>query len=407
MNRIFLIFIFLVFALTTCIDPYILKLNEYESLLVVDGLISDESIPYTIKLSRTFQEQGTLPVMVSHAVVNVMDENGYNEIFYEQQPGIYRSNPASFTGRIGGTYTLNIKTADGLEYESEPCLLTEAPGIDSIYFSYDREFFNNGSEEEEGIRIFLDADNENSVCRYFRWEFDEVWKFSTPYPVAYKYLGGSSIASIPVENHICWKYGQSNDILIHSTEQQQTNQVSRQPLKFIASARSDRLRRQYSILVKQYSLSKSEYEFWHNLRQVTESGGDIFGKQPYSVIGNIRCVNRENEKILGYFQVSALKQKRRYITRTQLQDIDIPYYSYPCITIENGPIDYIDPEAPSPTPPPTFDEIYNRHIAMGYVFVYPLYNGLSLERLVFSTKVCSDCSQTGDPDKPDFWVDLN
>jgi len=46
---------------------------------------------------------------------------------------------------------------------------------------------------------------------------------------------------------------------------------------------------------------------------------------------------------------------------------------------------------------------------MGYVFIYPQYNELSpesLERLVFTTRECSDSRATGDPEKPDFWVDL-
>ncbi len=71
MNRTILIAVLFILALTTCIDPYTLKLNDYESLLVIDGIITQEHVPYTIKLSRTFQDQDTVPDMVTHAEVRV------------------------------------------------------------------------------------------------------------------------------------------------------------------------------------------------------------------------------------------------------------------------------------------------------------------------------------------------
>ncbi len=190
MKRVFLILCILVISLTTCIDPYILDLDEYESLLVVDGMITDEAVSHAIKLSRTFQNEETLPVLVSNAEVSVRDENGNITVFQEKENGIYKSDSTQFTGRIGGTYILHIKTEDGLEYESGSCTMTEVPGIDSIYYAADSEFFNNGEDEEKGLRILLDASNQNEVCKYFRWEFEEVWQFQIPYPVRYKYLGG-------------------------------------------------------------------------------------------------------------------------------------------------------------------------------------------------------------------------
>jgi hypothetical protein len=288
--------------------------------------------------------------------------------------------------------------------------MTGVPGIDSIYYAPDKEFFNNGTEEESGIRIFIDSGNETTDCKYFRWEFDEVWKFRVSYPVYYEYLGGEEVKPIFPENVVGWKYWYSSEVLIHSTELQLTNQINKQALKFIASAKSDRLRLQYSILVKQYSLSKTEYRYWKSLKQVSESGGDIFEKQPFFITGNIHSQNNKNEKVLGFFQVSAIKQKRKYITAKELIDYDLPFYRYPCNLIKEGPLDYEDPETPLPGPVLSFQEIYNKYTRAGYVFIYPIYNDfppIKLERLVFTTKECSDSRVTGDPEKPDFWVDLH
>jgi len=65
-----------IFTLCTCIDPYSPKLKGYDSLLVVNGLITDENAAYTITLSKTLQDQNAIPVMVSDASVYITDEQG-------------------------------------------------------------------------------------------------------------------------------------------------------------------------------------------------------------------------------------------------------------------------------------------------------------------------------------------
>ena len=144
-----------VFALCTCIDPYTPQLEGYESLLVVDGLITDENSSYTVKLSRTIQEQNAIPVMISGATVYITDEVGNTTFLTSMEDGIYKTDSAEFIGSIGKTYILHIMTRDGNEYESEQCPMQSVPDIDTIYFVRDQRLINNGTETEEGLMIFL------------------------------------------------------------------------------------------------------------------------------------------------------------------------------------------------------------------------------------------------------------
>ena len=115
-------------------------------------------------------------------------------------------------------------------------------------------------------------------------------------------------------NEFCWKYSHSSDILIHSDViLQESSEPEKMPLLFIASDNSDRLLIHYSILVKQHSISKEEYDFWNNIKQVNEAGDDIFGKQPYMVDGNIHNISNPDEKVLGYFQVYLRQGKKEEI----------------------------------------------------------------------------------------------
>jgi hypothetical protein len=414
-KRIFA-FLFLFFA-ASCIDPYYLNIKNYKSLLVVEGLITNENSSYKIKLSRTTGGEGSVPEKITDANVSVFDGDGIRTHLQNCSDGYYKTDSTSFTGGIGKKYTLQILTSDGKEYRSEECTMFPVADIDSVYYEKGEEITGNQGETLTGIKIFLNSAGAAEKNQYFRWTFEEVWKFIVPYPqqYIYHYIKDTTFffESAPVIKDSCWKRYRSGEILTNSIIPGGVNYINKQRIQFIAPAKSDRLTQQYSILIKQYSVSKKEFDFWNNLKKVSEAGGDIFGSQPYSVISNIHNVNDVNEMVLGYLEVSAVQQKRIYITAREADTLNIPHYRTDCVEISKSPDDW-----PLPPPPrPTWDIIYHLFIDTGdFTFVMPdvkpgtviegtVYSN-SILKLVFSPKVCSVCEKSGFTKKPDFWVDL-
>ncbi len=388
------ILLLLIISVNTCIDPFYLELEDYEPLLVVEGMITDEPASNTIKLSRTFQDEDTSPVMVSQAEVSVQDENGVITVFDELEPGIYKSDPMQFTGRVGGTYMLHIRTEDGLEYISDACTMTAVPRIDSLYYEPDSEYYDNGKVEEAGLRVYLDADNRDEACEYMRWEFEEVWKFRVSYPLFVEDLGYREYKTKHVENDICWRYENSKQILIYSSEEESSELISRKPIHFINPGRSNRLLKQYSIQVRQYSLSQEEFSFWKSLQEITESEGDIFEKQPFPIEGNISCINSEHVNVLGYFQVSAIKSQRIFISQSQADEMGLPVYEYPCerLIYRNRQLS---------------EKLYYNLLSDGYLLFWVEEDDFGFPvNWQFTSAECADCSLTGNPERPDFWVDM-
>ena len=116
------------------------------------------------------------------------------------------------------------------------------------------------------------------------------------------------------------------------------------------------------------------------------------------MVGNIRCINNDQEKVLGIFQVSAAKYVEMYISHSEINELDIPSYEYPCEIIpvlsEN-----------------MRDLNYRVLLNKGYLFYkygeFFTWDGSSIFAFLFTEAECADCSLTGDPEKPDFWVDLD
>lgn len=406
MNYKGLAIVFVVFTLYTCIDPYSPKLKGYDSIVVVDGLITDENLSYTIKLSRTFQDQRTSLELVTDAKVTVTDDDGNIFVFYNHGRGTYKSDSVVFRGVPGRKYTLHITSGDGNEYESEQCLMQSVPEIDSIWFEKDQEFFNNGSENEEGLRIYLNAKAGNDNL-YYRWAFEETWKFKIPFPKRFDYISVDKIVPVNHVKEYCWKTRKSDEVIIHHLNSGNPDRVERKAVYFIASSKSDRLMSEYSILLKQYSISKNEFGFWNNLKRVNESVGDIFALQPFPVIGNIRNINEPEDRILGFFQVSAVKHKRMFIPFSAVVRLHLPFY-HPtqCERIEASPAEYSTEYGP----PFTFDDLYRMFcINSTYSFVEPSYNEEThmIDKLVFAKPECANCELTGFPEKPEYWIDKN
>jgi hypothetical protein len=402
-----LIILSIVLLLCTCIDPYEPKLEGFDSLLVVEGMITNQKLPYEVKLSRTMQRPDLIPEKVSDATVFINDENGIRTNLKNYGAGLYKTDSSSFTGTIGKTYTLNIITRDGKEYKSEPCIMTSVPEIDTIYYAKEINFSNNQSESHEGIKIYLDSKEGDETNRYLRWEYEETWKFRVPLTKRFNYINEKLILPLDNVKEYCWKQQKSKEVLFHSLALGERNIIKKEPICFISPDKSDRLTIQYSILIKQYSISKKESEFWDNLKKVNESGGDIFGSQPFAVISNLSNKNNPFEKVLGYFQVSAVKQKRKDITYRELKKLELPLFDYNCERIETSPSDFC--RGVAFCVPPTWDELYQMWTAAKFTFVEPFIDSetKNLIKLVFSTDICSDCKLTGTFKKPDFWIDLN
>ncbi len=340
--------------------------------------------------------------MVRGAVVTIKDDLGASHELIERSPGLYRSDSLEFRGVVGRSYTLFIKTKEGTEYESEPARMYEVPLIDSLYFDRDREFVDG--IPHEGVNIYSGSKHTVSD-QYFRWTYEEWWKFHVPYPMVFKYIDDKTVIQLPPGRLFCWKQNMSNEIIIGSSESEISNWSEKKPVIFIPADRSDRLMIQYYIKIKQFSLSKEEYDFWDQLKQINTAGGDIFDKQPFQISSNILSSVNTEERVLGWFGVSAVSQSSMYITRHQIDSMRFESFDYGCDLL------YLDQQSNFPNKPDkpvTLGQLYDIMLEEGYSMIDFIENDANIiYKLVFVRNNCSDCTETGTDRKPDFWIDLN
>jgi hypothetical protein len=289
---------FLLLLVIGCSVEFIPDSEENKEQLVVEGMITDQNRINRIRLSRSLPVGKPLVRRpVKGAVVTFTDENAIVTTLKESPAGTYSTDSLSFRGRVGGSYSLTIKI-NNVTYETDFIEMKPVPPVNSLY--YEKEVINASSDTnyvDEGCRIYVDSYDPSGKCLFFRWDYAETWEYRIPYAV---------------KNKVCWVTERSDEILIKNTSLYSQARVSKFPILFISN-NGDRLKETYSILVNQYSLNESEFDFWERVQNISQNVGNLYDISPMAIPSNIECCEKPEEKVLGYFSVSAVTQKRLFI----------------------------------------------------------------------------------------------
>jgi hypothetical protein len=281
-----------------CTFEFFPDTEKNEELIVIEGMITNQNRVNKIMVSKSTQTGTALtPKPVTGAVVTITDENGNVTTLSESADGIYSTDSTTFTGHVGGLYSLEIGLNNNI-YKTDPIEMKPVPEINSLY--YEKVVIKEGrdsSEREEGCRIYLDSYDPNGACMFFRWDYVETWEYVIPYAAL---------------NKVCWITNTSDEVLIKNTSNYSQSRVTKFPVLFISN-KTDRLKETYSILVNQYSLNEEEYNFWEQVKNISQNVGSPYDVTPSAIPGNIKCITDPGETVLGYFSVSAVAQKRLYI----------------------------------------------------------------------------------------------
>jgi hypothetical protein len=182
----------------------------------------------------------------------------------------------------------------------------------------------------------------------------------------------------------------SPDIQVGTTSGLSQDIVSQKTIHHVSKS-SEKINTYYSILVKQYALTRNHFEYWTNLKKTTEQLGTIFDAQPAELSSNIHCTSNPGEIVLGYLCASTVKRKRLFINRTELDNYNYIPYTSPC---------EIKEEVTAIISPKDYPKIYEYLLAPGhlYTFIYE-YGDYHLAQ-----NFCADCREHGGTNvPPDFW----
>ncbi len=365
--RNILLFTCTIFLGISCVDPYeppvLAQANNY---LVIEGVLRNGE-PTTIRLTRTARLADTAQIIVEPAaVVKVESESGSVFPFQEGEAGTYVSAPIDLNPE--DRYRLHIRTSENKEYLSAYVDVKEAPPIDSLSWTID----------ESGVQLYVNTHDPQHNTRYYRWEYEETWEYQTPYQSLLMYVDGEIVDRIPPTPNICWQQSSSRSLLLGSSAKLSSDIIYMQQLASVPRM-SWKLDTKYSILVKQYALSKEAFEYFQQMKKNSEQMGSFFDPQPMELASNYYAVNAD-EPVIGYFSAGRVQEKRIFIKNSEVQPWGTSLF---CELI-----------------PVTLDSL-DFYFAESLV---PIYAVPPLGIVYGSADLnCFNCAVRAEPVQPDFW----
>jgi hypothetical protein len=342
---------FLFILLDGCIDPLPVHEVSHERALVVDGMITDQPGPYTVRLfwSSIAGRDLSTPEMVTEATVSISDDQDHNVMLTESENGIYVTAPDDLRGEVGRTYTLTIRTSDGMEFRSSEETMMAAGQVDTLYHTYERNAINEDdiSLPQDAVSYSVDGRSDPSnKGRFLRWRSLEIYEIFTfpelrtrmenetrvpdPLPCS-GYIFNNRLVSVDTCSCCtCWVYEYSRSAVVSPLQASGNNEFRSVKLAQVPVDEWRYFRRHY-LEVEQLSISEQVYEFWKRVSAQHQGTGSLFQPNAVRVEGNIRCITDPEMEVFGVFAASAITRKSVFLDRG---DIPRPLAEPPRITFD-------------------------------------------------------------------------
>nr|WP_294795470.1 DUF4249 domain-containing protein [uncultured Mucilaginibacter sp.] len=380
----------LVFALTLCVfiyackEKYVPQIKDVNpNYLVVDGFINTGADSTIFRLSRTFKLESKAVMAVERAaIVAIESDAGGSYLLYElpAKPGVYAVPPLNLDQ--SKKYRLRIRTKDNREYLSD---FVESKVSPPVTLTHD---FRHGN-----LNIYSNTNDATGKSRYYNYTYTETWQYRAPQHSIYKVENHKLVQRRYPEDDIydCYHQSTSSKVNIATTTTLAEDRLADNLIVDILPS-SQKVRIEYSVLVKQSVLTKAGFEFLETLAKNTERVGSIFDSQPSLLSGNIRCTTNPAEVVIGFISAGTTTEKRILLVANQfpfdfIGPVPDPYCVKHTDSLTTGKI------KPVLLDPTTTDLI-------------PIDFNLTVDTLL-ATKIheCVDCRLQGGTTKmPSYWI---
>ncbi|WP_242920594.1 DUF4249 domain-containing protein [Pontibacter liquoris] len=366
--------------LVSCVEPFEPKVLEgANNYLVVDGFINPSGTT-TFRLSRTQNlSDESAPILETGASLVIEEQQGLQLQLTEIEAGTYTLN--SLDLNLAGMYRLLVRTTDRKEYASDYVPVKQTPPIDEITWT----------AEDNTLQFYVSTHDPAQNARYYRWEYEGTWEYTAAFNSSLKYDAGSRQIVLRPESeslYRCWRTDASHEIKLATSVRLSEDVIHQFPVMALPP-RSEELRFKYSLLVKQYSLTKEAYQYWEALKKNTESIGTLFDPLPTQLTGNIHCLTAPDEPVIGYVGASTVQEKRIFVSREQLPQGWL--VTYPTCIMDTIKVEEV----------PAYFEKSHSYLPVGALYA-PVGPPVLIGYLIAQNK-CVDCRLRGTNVKPAFW----
>jgi hypothetical protein len=305
-----LILLHLILLIQGCSQIYDPELEKENATIVIEALITNYPGESYVNVFKTVTfNSADSKINISDAIVEIIESS--DKVFRLQynENGEYKNN--EFSGQPGYSYLLRVTSSDNEIYESSTEIMNDTYKQDSIYafnqYKYTYHTEPNGKiveNRETGIETFVNLksnDRTKPRCRY-KIYVTGLYSYLTPGIIAHRVYGWKTFDitnnSLNITHDI--KGAKPGEVKNHVAGFFTTDIKAYCPIE-----RRDLALMGFLFKLKKYNLSENAYKYYINVENQLNSSQKLFDPLPSQLIGNIKCVNKNNKLVLGIFDVSS------------------------------------------------------------------------------------------------------
>jgi hypothetical protein len=314
----------------SCVDKVDLSLPAEELPLIIEGQITDQPGPHTVKISRAYPVDGNYYSRegVEGAQVTITDNAGNVDVLQDISGGSYVTQVMN--GVVGRTYQLEVKLG-GTTFQSTPQLMAPAGSIDSIYFEHITTVNNDKDIEEEGFNIYVNGSVDPSSSRRMRWKYDGTYKIFTNPAAITNVLPCAAppcpIVTLPCAEDCscctCYVYERETSPLVSNPTTLGANQFNHVFIHYLP-INGLTFNEKYRVEITQMELSQDVFDFYAAVSKQIDNASSLFQPPFFELKGNVNAVVGD-DKVVGIFYAAALSKKHIYILRSDIPGSFITY----------------------------------------------------------------------------------
>jgi len=377
----YIAFIILVLvSFVRCTEIYNPNIASDKEALIVEGLITDEAGPFTIKLSKAkplpFDSVNSATYLVGKAQVSIVDNEMKTYTLKESSFGSYVT-PTEFVTKIGNSYKLRIVTREGVRYESSFEKLMPPQGYDNIRANYSTQDYLNGNNEMQNIAgalilvdLFKSLSSQDSIvsCRFnsnltIQYSYtarDLTMNGKTEIDWWHWFRFRWKTVNLNTDNNITDEKiaGSSSSVINHSLGFMPFNLKSYNLALNYGMVIPEPIIIYY-LRVNQYTINSDSHRFYKTANNQLSASGKLFDPITSQLQGNMKCLSNPSKIALGIFEVSSVR-KYAFLIKGSVNNKNVSVIQAPVMDVPNdSKFEYaVWDNYPTPVPDdPTFNPI--------------------------------------------------
>lgn len=336
---------------TSCVKQVSINRRNEKPILVVEGSITTDKEPYSVRLSYSGPYERGLEVpdeyLEKDAKVSISDDQGLSTTLTHMGNGVYETTDTNYIGQAGRSYRLSIELKNGKKYISKPEKMMNPVPISKVTAAF---YPDNNFNYPTSLHVFIDTDDPSDEENYYKWNF---------YSWTQRQTHGVSCGFGCVEYEYCYQKFTDQETRIFSDASSNGNPIRNRQVGFsyIYTYGDD------FINIEQLSLTREGYQFWQRYDEQVSRTGSILDPLPSPIKGNVYNESDPSDFALGYFFANGVTRRRAQLVPYDITDYMlsltatkfIPEGAAICFEYFPNALPYPPRPAPQYPPPPGWE----------------------------------------------------